>query len=798
MKITSSALSSFLFFFALFVQAQEVKKVEDSYLEYFKLPRETLFLHTNKTTYLTDEDIWFKVYAFDRKNELTSKSTTNIYFGFYDSKGTQLDKRLYLAQQGAAEGYYKIDSLLPTGEYYLKVATNWMKNFEEDDSFIQKVQILNPKESRKENDKKIPKEYDFQFLPEGGHILEGVKNNIGIKTVDQEGKGTKSSGVILNSDDDEVARFSSNILGIGKFSFTPMKDEKYTAKVTLDTGKKFEKNLPAIDPLGVAISVNNVRKDKTIITLSLNEDSFNYFIDSKLKLVIHKDGKIKSIPVVFNDYTKNIILAKKDLFKGVNTITLFNENEEPLLERMFFNPMGATKNYELFLNKIRVDEDSITYKIQTKEFLGDDILNASISVLPSETISYNPDNTIISAIYLQPYIKGTIENPQYYFKNFNRSKQFELDVLLLTQGWSRYSWDRIFNLPPELTFGFENGFSINGSINSDLKNIKSLILYPTKYNGTTLIDFSDKGKFNIKNILLEKGEVLRFSATTFNGKTKRPIVYLGNLTYESKDYIVLSSLDNSYNTGYYNEKSIPENFTLDGYEELDEVNIVVKKKERLYDPQFPNAKITLINRNIARQYPYVTDFLQFNGFTVNDALNNGAVLGQVTITTQGRSGSSENGVSPVLFIDGALMQDFNILQTINMNQVEKILIDRSGVGLGISGGNGFGGVIKITTRKTTLFNSNAVSPPIFSKKIIFGFEPKKDFYAPKYISYRQQSFKNYGIIHWSPNINISTNGSDNLTTINTKLDEINFYIEGVSTNGTVFSQVVKVDNSKKP
>ena len=66
-------LLAFLFF-PLFSIAQE-KKVEDTYLDYFSLPRESLFLHTNKTTFIVGEEIWFKIYAYDRKNEKSSNGS---------------------------------------------------------------------------------------------------------------------------------------------------------------------------------------------------------------------------------------------------------------------------------------------------------------------------------------------------------------------------------------------------------------------------------------------------------------------------------------------------------------------------------------------------------------------------------------------------------------------------------------------------------------------------------------------------------------------------------------------------
>ena len=74
----------FLFLFllpSLSLFGQKDQKAEDTYATYFNLPRETLYLHLNKTTYLSGEEIWFKGYAYDQKNQLTSKATTNFNVG---------------------------------------------------------------------------------------------------------------------------------------------------------------------------------------------------------------------------------------------------------------------------------------------------------------------------------------------------------------------------------------------------------------------------------------------------------------------------------------------------------------------------------------------------------------------------------------------------------------------------------------------------------------------------------------------------------------------------------------------
>jgi len=63
----------------------------------------------------------------------------------------------------------------------------------------------------------------------------------------------------------------------------------------------------------------------------------------------------------------------------------------------------------------------------------------SIAVLTT-TQSYNHAHNSFSSTYLKPYIKDFIENPSYYFKNNKVNTRQNLDLLLITQGWSKYNW----------------------------------------------------------------------------------------------------------------------------------------------------------------------------------------------------------------------------------------------------------------------------------------------------------------------------------------------------------------------
>ena len=135
-------ISAFFFFYISSSQQKDVDVLKESYNTYFALPRETVYLHLNKTIFLKGEEIWFSGYVYNRRTGLPFTETTNLYCGIYDNEGKQLTKELFYVENGSVSGHFKIPSEFGPGEYYIMAHTNWMKNFEEEDAFVQKISII--------------------------------------------------------------------------------------------------------------------------------------------------------------------------------------------------------------------------------------------------------------------------------------------------------------------------------------------------------------------------------------------------------------------------------------------------------------------------------------------------------------------------------------------------------------------------------------------------------------------------------------------------------------------------------
>ena len=96
----------------------------------------------------------------------------------------------------------------------------------------------------------------------------------------------------------------------------------------------------------------------------------------------------------------------------------------------------------------------------------------SISILPDANIS---QNSIISSLEFENTTKKKLKNSTYYFKNFDRKKQYELDIYLMGCK-SKHLWNTILNDTIIQKYDYEFGVNLSGKINQTLPNKNKLKL----------------------------------------------------------------------------------------------------------------------------------------------------------------------------------------------------------------------------------------------------------------------------------------------------------------------------------
>ncbi|HPZ87618.1 MAG TPA: hypothetical protein PLQ32_05920 [Flavihumibacter sp.] len=106
--------------------------------------QERLYLHTDRTTYVTGETIWFSAYLLDATTNRLSNLSRQFYVELISVDNKPVLQQTVALRGGRGASSMQITDPLPTGRYQLRAYTNWMKNFAIRNFFTQEIIVLNP------------------------------------------------------------------------------------------------------------------------------------------------------------------------------------------------------------------------------------------------------------------------------------------------------------------------------------------------------------------------------------------------------------------------------------------------------------------------------------------------------------------------------------------------------------------------------------------------------------------------------------------------------------------------------
>ncbi len=749
--------------------------------DYFALPRENIHLHLNKNTYLTSETIWFKGYVFNKISNNINKETTNVYVSLYDANKSLVNRKFVLSLNGIFDNYIALNDEFTSGKYYIHVSTNFMNNFIEDESTLFAIEIINTKDKITLLDEIAIDNLTINIKPEGGNLVSGCDNTLGLSIRDCFGNGKAIKDIkILDQNNNLISLTSSNQFGYGYFLISDTKQESY--KIAFEhQGQIIEKILPMVQVEGIVMTVYNNLLDKDILKLKLetNQKTLENISGKSFRLVIQQNQKIKDNLFVFDGLKKMFDLDNTIFFDGINFIRLLDKENNVIAERIVYHHnLKSEINYE----KVTIKNDSIQISGNTgkKAYL-------SASVLPENTISNFNKNSIIASVTINNYLHHAVEDYHYYFYNYNRKKQFEFDLFLLNQPNIKYDWKNYLEKKVRATHPFELGFDIEVVVNNNISNQDK-----NKYEGFLMTTsgifisekLKDKNNFYYKNIFANDSTQIFFKLQS-NNKTFNQTLNLYTRFYQNKhQFIKPINIENIVcNQKTYvrlasenPEFSISKETTI-----LDNVDIVASQDELKNVNKEGNSFGIGLKIDRQNERRTLLQIIQQNGYEVNE------VLGDFSIYNFGGRGISGKRTSPAIFLDDNPLFDVQFVRDIPIEQVDEIYFNKNDLSINSSllseNDVEYQGTIKIYTDYT--FRTEKASKGLKSFIISNGFSKSKSFTAPEY-DYSSAAFQKYGVINWITNLKTDDSGNFTFKIPNLNQESVVINLQGFNEDGDLF------------
>ncbi len=432
-----------------------------------RFPNEKIYLHLDRPSYWSGENIWFKAYLLN-----TAIPDCNLYVELVNLSGEVVDKKICWALHGLAYGDFHLPDSIPGGIYQVRAYTNWMRNFDEQWFFRRNVIIshIRDKIPEKEIFDLKARDVDLQFFPEGGTFVANVRNKVAFRAVDKNGKGISVKGEITDEKGKKAADFKSGFKGIGSFEIIPETGKKYIANAVIGSDIEIKVNLPVAVTNEIKLEIDPFETDSIHLQIldgnspsaSNSVTEFLILGQSGGQICFHKQVSLSGQQV-------NLNISKNSLPSGIIKFTVFDNNLIPHCERLVFLNHHQNINLEITSGKpeyLPREKVELQIKALTKDGIPC-LSNLSMSVYNPELqlgAEQYPDN-ILTRFLLSSELKGTIEEPAWYLKDDSLSTIVALDNLMLSHGYRYFEWKEIMaNQVPGIEYQPEESIQLRGKV----------------------------------------------------------------------------------------------------------------------------------------------------------------------------------------------------------------------------------------------------------------------------------------------------------------------------------------------
>lgn len=751
---------------------------------------EKLYVHTDKTFYVAGEILWFKIYDVDGTYNKPLNLSKVAYVEIIDKDLKPVLQAKISMENAQGNGSFFVPLSIRSGNYRLRAYTSWMKNFSADYFFEKNITVINALRKLDEKPLTSAQNYDIQFFPEGGNLVNGIESKVAFRVVDQSGKGVAFKGTIVDQANNAVVQFAPTRFGLGHFSFTPIAGNKYSAIIQIGNNNAIVTELPAANALGYVMKLEESGNDQLKVTLRTNTtDQFAFLIVHSRQLLKMAEGKSITGGIM------EFIVNKSALGEGISSFTVFNYADQPVCERLYFRrpnhlviEAGSDRNDYAPRNKV-------TLNIRAQEPDGKAVrANMSLSVYLADSLQSASQGDILSYLWLSSDIKGQIESPEYYFDNPENEVAEAADNLMLTQGWRRFRWTDIlqenppqFEYLPELEGHILNGKLTNKRSGLPVENVTVYLSSPGQH-------------FQFGGATSNKNGQLQFDIRNMQG-SNQIVLQVADLKDSVNRIDILTPFSEKFSVVPIPKFNLPEYLQQDLLNQSigsQVQNAYLKEKlQQFYAPLLPDSSAFFGNPD--KKY-YLDDYTRFN--TMEEVMRE--YVSDVTVHKRQqkfyfRVLNEPHQLffeeEPLMLMDGVVFHDADRIMNYNPLKLKKIEVVGREYFLGPMIANG---IISYSTYKGDLDGFQI--DPMAVVLDYEGMQLQREFYSPLYETPAQNAsrtpdFRN--LLYWTPEVKTDEQGFSKLSFYSSdKKGKFLVVIEGLTQNGLAGTKKLEFDVNK--
>jgi len=793
----------FKWFFCLvlvFVFQKGNTQVYDSTLTVYdeQYPHEKIHMQLDRTMYNVGETLFYKLYIL-LGTEWTNISK-NVYVDFYDHNGNFLKETVAPLFQSSAKGSYEVPKDYKGSFIHVKAYTRWMLN--DDSVFLYERNI--PINVALEGNQKITKSQitRVETFPEGGVLVNDLKSKVAFKATNSAGSPVFIKGFLVNNKNKVLDTLKVAHDGMGTFKLKPIAGENYALNWTDENGQKGTSPIMQALASGVVMNVT-MDSEKAYVTVERSFDAPDNF--KKMKMIVHQNQHI----IYKVDFKGEDRIAQKaglpidELPTGIVQISLFTNDWLPIAERII-----------LVNNRLHEFNAQVSIQIANLNKRGKNVLdlyvkdttaaNMSMSITDASVVTPEQES-IYSDFLLSNDIKGRVYNPAYYFSSDADSVAAHLDLVMLTNGWRKFDWEKIKNgVLPKQVYPVETDLmkvtgkvyaSAGARVNDDLllnliilrkDSSKKLLFLPVDKNGifedkTAYYYDTSKIYYSINGKSKNNSYVIHFDNGLLNQSLKK--INLGPDSFLNKwsDSLARTKL-NSILLEQERQRKLLETMTLS--------EVVVKSRTKsptqILDEKYATG---FFSGGDGISFDLSSDANMIASIDILTYLQ--AKVPGLTITLGGSQPTATwRGSNTDFFLD-EINTTIDQVQSIPINNISYIKAMRPPF-FGAMGG-GSGGAIAIYTKRGANNRGGNVNSKGMEYSVLGGYSVFKEFYNPNYDKPAENfEVDNRATLYWNPYL--LTNKKSSRVRIeffnNDISKKLQIVLEGINANGRL-ARVVK-------